>query len=110
MGASVAAAAAAVKRRQRERILDGFRLRDATAPDRALSLTALGFDDGGELEELMRAGVICSGSQQSTWYLNEAAFIALRDSRPRQILRVVLAMVIAALAILVGAFAYMSGH
>jgi len=110
MGASVAAAAAAAKRRQRERILDGFRLADATAPDRARSLAALGLDDDGEMEELMRDGVICSGHQRSTWYLNEAAFIALRDSRPRQVLRVVLAIVVAVLVILVGAFAYMSGH
>jgi hypothetical protein len=111
MGAgAVVAAAAAAKRKARECILDGFRLAGATAPERARSLAELGLTQGNEMEELMRAGVICAGTQGSTWFLNEAAVIALRDSRPRTILRVLLAVVVALLAILVGALAYRTGR
>jgi hypothetical protein len=111
MGAgAVVAAAANAKRKARARILDAFRLAGATAPERARSLAEIGLTQDREMEELMGAGVISSGAQRATWYLNEAAFIALRDARPQQIVRVLLALVLAVLVILVGVLAYRSGH
>jgi hypothetical protein len=109
-GGAVVAAAAAAKRKHREHIVDGFRLADATAPDRSRSLQEIGLTQDGELDELIRAGVICAGHQRSTWYLNEAAFIALRDSRPRRARRIVLAVVLALLAILVAVLSYRTGR
>lgn len=104
------AAAAAAKRKRRERIVDSFRLADATAPERSRSLAELGLAQEGELDELMRAGVICTGSQKSTWYLDEAAYIALRDSRPRQALRIVLVVILALLVIVLGVVSFRSGR
>ena len=109
-GGAVVAAAAAAKKKRRERIVDGFRLADATAPDRSRSLAEIGLTQDIEFEELMRAGVICTGRQNSTWYLNEAAFIALRDSRSRQALRIVLVVILAFLAFLVGVLGYQTGR
>ena len=111
MGAGVVvAAAAAAKRRRIEQILDGFRLAGATAPERSRSLAELGLAEGAEMDELVRTGVICAGHQRSMWYLNEAAFIALRNSRPRQTFRVLVAVVAAVLAILVGVLAFQAGR
>ena len=107
MGAgAVVAAAAAAKRKRRERIVDGFRLTDATSPDRSRSLAEMGLAQDNELDELMRAGVICAGRQRSTWYLNEAAFIALRDARSPQALRILLVVVLALVAVLVGVLSF----
>ena len=107
MGAgAVVAAAAAAKRKRREHIVDGFRLADATSPDRSRSLAEIGLAQNDELDELMRAGVICAGRQRSTWYLNEAAFIALRESRWPRALRVVLVVALALLAVLMGVLSF----
>ena len=109
-GGAVVAAAVAAKRQRREHIVDGFRLADATAPDRSRSLAEMGLTQDGELDELMRAGVICAGRERETWYLNEAAFIALRDSRSLPALRIALAIVLAVLAIAVGLLSYRTGR
>ena len=101
-GGAVVAAAASARRQRLNRVLDGFRVAAATAPERARSLADLGISPSAEVDELMRAGVINAGSQRSTWYLNEAAYIAFRDVRPRMALRVTLAIVLALLAALVG--------
>jgi hypothetical protein len=105
-GGAVVAAAAAAKRQRREHIVDSFRLADATSPDRSRSLAEIGLAQDGDLDELMRAGVICAGRQRSTWYLNEAAFITLRNSRPRKALAIVLAVVLALLAALAGVLSF----
>jgi hypothetical protein len=109
-GGAVVAAAAAARKKRLEHILDGFRVADATAPERSRSLADIGLDQDAQMNELMRAGVVCGGHQRSTWYLNEAAFIAQRDSRARQALRIVLVAVLAVVVILVGVVAYRSGR
>ena len=109
-GGAVLAAAAAARKKRRERIIDGFRIADATAPERSRPLAEMGLSEGGELDELMRAGVICPGRQKSTWFLNEAAFIAWRDSDSRQSLRIVLVVALAVLAILIGVLAFRLGR
>ena len=102
-GGAVVAAAAAARRQRLERVLDGFRVAGATAPERGRSLANLGLAPSAEVEELMRAGVIVAGDQRSTWYLNEGAYVAFRDSRPRrQGLRVALAVALALLAAVLG--------
>ncbi|HKW48308.1 MAG TPA: hypothetical protein VJN70_12720 [Gemmatimonadaceae bacterium] len=106
MGATVAAAAAAAHRKRITHVLDAFRIAGATGSDRAQSLEEIGIEQSRELDELTRAGVVTAGDRRSTWYLNEAAYIAFRDSSPRRVLRVVLALVLATLAILVGLIAY----
>ena len=111
MGAgAVVAAAAAAKKKRREHILDVFRVAGATAPERARSLAEIGLAESFELDELMRAGVICSGQQRSTWYLDEASFIALRDTRQGQAVRIVLVVVLAVLAILAGVLSFGAGR
>ena len=109
-GGAVVAAAAAARKKRREHIVDGFRLADATAPERSRSFAEIGLAEGFELDELMRAGVIRAGGEKGTWYLNEAALIAFRDSRQRQAIRIVLVVVLALLAVLVGLLSFQSSR
>lgn len=109
-GGAVVAAAAAARKKRRDRIIDGFRIADATASERSRTLAEIGLSEGGELEELVRAGVICPGREKSTWYLNEKAFIGWRDSDSRQSLRIVLVVALAVLAILMGVLASRLGR
>jgi len=103
MGSGVVIAAAAARRKRLEGVLDRFRVAGATAPDRARSLADMGIAADGEVTTLMRDGVIRAGTERSTWYLNEGAYIAFRDSRDSRPLRIVLAIVVAVLAIVVAA-------
>jgi hypothetical protein len=62
----------------------------------------MGVESNAELDQLIRAGVIRTGGGRSSWYLDEAAYIAFRDSQSRRTLRVTLAVVVAALAVVLG--------
>ena len=101
-GGAVVAAAAAAQRRQREHVLDTFRVASATTADRAQSLADLQLAPSSAIDELTRAGVLRAGRSRATWYLDEAAYITFRDARSRWALRVVLALVLAVLALLIG--------
>ena len=80
-GAAVVAAAAAARRRRLQRVLDSFRIGDATAPDRARPLASLGIADSAELTHLIESGVVYAGPAQGSWYLNEGAYVAHRDAK-----------------------------
>lgn len=80
-GAVVVAAAAAARRRRLQRVLDSFRIADATAPDRARTLASLGMTDSAELTHLIDSGVVVAGRAQGTWFLNEGAYVAHRDAK-----------------------------
>jgi hypothetical protein len=102
-GAVVAIAAAARARRIRE-VTDAFRLAGATAPERAQSLATLGVTHASAADELARAGVLVAGPGRDTWYLSEAAVIARRDARvPRKLLVVLVIVLLATMAIGIGA-------
>jgi hypothetical protein len=91
-GALVAIMAAAHARRLQD-VTDAFRLGDATAPERARSLEALGVAHAAEAAELADAGVLVPGRAAGTWYLSEAAVVARRRSKggaPRRVLVVIL--------------------
>jgi hypothetical protein len=98
-GAVIAAAAAARRRRQRE-ILDGFRIGGATAPERARRVDELGLSDSRELAELVESGVLIQGPRRDSWYLDESAYVAHRDSGGARSIRVM--AVIAVLMVLLG--------
>ncbi len=80
-GAVVVAAAAAARRRRLQRVLDSFRIADATAPERARTLPSLGIADSAELTHLVESGVVNAGRAQGSWYLNEGAYVAHRDAK-----------------------------
>lgn len=80
-GAVVVAAAAAARRRRLQGVLDSFRIADATAPERARTLTSLGITDSAELTHLIESGVVNPGPAKGSWYLNEGAYVAHRDAR-----------------------------
>jgi hypothetical protein len=84
--------------------MDAFRLADATAPDRARTLDALGIAHTTEVDQLARQGVLVAGPRRDSWYLSEAAVVARRrTARPkRAVLLVVIVLLVALGAVLVG--------
>ena len=95
-GGAVIAAAAAAHRRGLERVLDGFRLGQATSFDRARSLSQLGLGPNNCVNELRENGVLKAGREPDSWYLDEGANVARRDARFRQraIKRMVLVLLV----------------
>jgi hypothetical protein len=99
-GGAVVAAAAAAHQRRLQMIVDGFRLADATAADRARSLAELAVDpDQREVKELIRDGVLRTGLTADHWYLSEERYIARRSARSRQARLAMFAVLFIALAI-----------
>lgn len=96
-GGAVIAAAAAAHRRGLERVLDGFRLGQATSVDRARSLSQLGLGPNNWVNELRENGVLKAGREPDSWYLDESANVARRDGRSfrqRAIKRVAIVMLV----------------
>ena len=93
--ALMAAHVARVAAKAREKVLDAFRLRGATAPERAVRLTELGLaSDDEALTAFIASGVVrgvdsrgrpavigYEDSRAETYYLDEGAWIAARDRR-----------------------------
>ena len=97
MAAGGAAAAAIIAARQRriQDVIDAFRVAGATAPDRARSLDELGVTNLDEANSLLESGALSSGRERGTYYLNEAAVIAIRESRkPVRAIAIVAAIVV----------------
>jgi hypothetical protein len=90
-----AATTAAAAAKARTNALDCFRTHDATAPDRARTLTEIGLaDDDRAVTELISAGVVRGVDSRGRltvlgdvddrvagYFLDEAAFIAHRDHK-----------------------------
>ncbi len=112
-GAMIAIHAAAAAAKARADVLDAFRLNGATAPDRARALYDLGLQlDNHALREFFTSGVlrgvdargraVMAGEMSGAgdrFYLDEAAFIAVRDgaggaSKPQQVGLIALALVV----------------
>ena len=95
-GGAVIAAAAAAHRRGLERVLDGFRLGQATSFDRAQSLSQVGLGPNNWIDELRENGVLKAGREPDSWSLDESATVARRDGRFRQraITRVLLVLLV----------------
>ena len=117
--ALIVAHAASVAAKARTRILDSFRLRDATSAERALPLAEFGFPASDrELAAFIKAGVIrgvddrgrptvigYENARVAGYYLDEAAYIAERDRKARSgsraaVLAIVIALVIALIPLL----------
>ena len=107
-GAMIAVQAAAAGE-AKKKVVDEFRIRGATAPERALPLPELGLSDDASVGELISSGVIrgvdprgrptvinYEDARVAAYYLDEGAYIAHRDrgvgSRTRAVL-IVLAIV-----------------
>ena len=100
--AAVVAAAAAARRERMQRVLDRFRIADATAPERARTLMSLGMAESAELTHLIDSGVVVAGRAEGSWYLNEGAYVAHRDAR-RVHIRRRMVILVACLVFILGA-------
>jgi hypothetical protein len=102
MGTAAIAAAAAASAREQERVLECFRLADATAADRAQPLDRLGLVGNQTVEQWFEAGVVLPGAAPHTVYLSEAAYVTYRRSRQN---RAVWAALAAGIVLLAGGLA-----
>lgn len=80
-GGAVIVAIAAKRKREMEKVLDGYRVAGATRPELARSLYELGVEPNNFVDELRAAGVLRPGQALDSWYLDESAYVALRDTR-----------------------------
>jgi hypothetical protein len=80
-GGGAVGAIIAAKQLRVQRVVDAFRLADATAPDRARRLEDLGLVDGNETRDLIVEAVLLPGPRDGTYYLSEAGMIYRRDDR-----------------------------
>lgn len=92
--ALIAASASAAAAKARQNVLDSFRLRGATAPDRARTLRELSLDrDMPALDALMKQGIVRgidhrgrpavhgeANGRYDGYFLDESAFVAHRDA------------------------------
>ena len=96
------AAAAAAHMRRLQKIVDAFRLADATAPDRARVLAELSLDPNQrEMKELIRDGVVRNGFSANHWFLSEEGYIARRRIQSRRTQIALFAVLFLVLAIAV---------
>ncbi|HET9424003.1 MAG TPA: hypothetical protein VFO55_01425 [Gemmatimonadaceae bacterium] len=95
-GATVALLAAA-KEQRRQEVMDGFRLADATSPDRARRIEEIGIANYAEAEELLAQGVLVAGRREGTFWLSEPGYIAYRQrnaSKGKVVALVIVSMVL----------------
>ena len=100
-----ATAAQAATRHAEQQTIDAFRIAGATAPERALPLRRLTGADAAATDRLRSRGLVREERGSALW-LDEQAVILERDGQrsqgPRAVL-VALAVVLAGLAVLLGA-------
>ena len=97
-GGSLVAVLVAAQAQRTRAVMDAFRLADATAPDRARTLDALGIAHTAEVEQLAQQGVLVAGPRRGSWYLSEAAVVARRRAaRPHRTVLLVIVVLLAAL-------------
>jgi hypothetical protein len=80
-GGAVIVAIAAARKREMEKVLDAYRVAGATHIDQARSLYELGIGPNTLVDELREAGVLKHGHAPDSWYLDERAYVELRDTR-----------------------------
>ena len=101
MGGGAVVAVMAAQKQARMRVLDAFRLAGATAPERAQPIDQLGLTRNSALLELERQGVIKTAGGGRV-YLDEAAYVAVRDRQPTRAVRVLAVVLAVVLVILLG--------
>jgi hypothetical protein len=96
-GGAVVAIAASARMRRMQRVVDAFRLADATAPERARSFEEIGIDPRQSIvDDLVRRDVLAPGRKGGTFFVDERGYIAHREQRRRRArLAMVLVVVIA---------------
>lgn len=108
MGASVVPIIAGAAAAARARVLERFRVLDATKPERAQTLESMGLTDDAALARLQHAGIVQPGSARGTLFLDEVALAASQNSgRQRALLLAVGGMLI---MVAVGLWAFMMAH
>lgn len=80
-GGAVIAAVVAARKREMDKVLDGYRVAGATRYDLARSLYDLGLAPNTIVDELRVAGVLKPGQIPDSWYLDERAYVEMRDVR-----------------------------
>ena len=127
-GALIAAHAAnAAAARSRQKVLDAFRMQGATAPERARPLAELGVpNDDKAFGKFVAAGIVRGVDSRGrptvigdavnrtvAYYLDEPAFVAQRDgksgSTQRRTALIVVLVLVALVAVLVGAVLALGG-
>ena len=80
-GGAVIVAIAAARKREMEKVLDGYRVAGATRLDQARSLYELRMEPNNIVDELRVAGVLKPGVVPDSWYLDERAYVEMRETR-----------------------------
>src|SRR5687768_3169901 len=101
-GGAVVAIMVAAKQKRRQEVVDAFRVSDATSADRARRIDEIGVAHTTEAEELLRDGVLVAGRRDGTFYLSEPGYIASRDRRGRDSVKVMVTIVVVSILMLVG--------
>ena len=96
-----APAIAAVMRRREQEVVDDFRAANATSPERAQSYETLGFGESLALKRLHNRAVIREAAP-GKFYLDEEVWAAVRRTRRRVALVMILMILILAAGLLFG--------
>lgn len=104
MGASVVPIIAGAAAAARARVLERFRVLDATKPERAQTLESMGLSDDAALARLQRAGIVQPGLARDTLFLDEVALAASHNSGRQRALLLALAGM--AIMVAVGLWAF----
>ncbi|MEO7457119.1 MAG: hypothetical protein ABIY52_12725 [Gemmatimonadaceae bacterium] len=104
-GGAVIVAVAARRRREMERVLDHYRVAGATTLQGARSLYELGVEPNNLVDDLRVAGVLKPGKVPDSWYLDERAYVDMRELRHRTAQkRIGLVVIVLFVAALIGLF------
>ena len=98
MGAPVIAA---VMRRKEQEVIDDFRAAGATSPDRAQSYTAIGVGESLAVKRLHNRAVIRE-SAPGMYYLDEEVWTAVRRTRQRMAMAIILILGVFLVGVLAG--------
>jgi hypothetical protein len=98
MGAPVIAA---VMRRKEQEVIDDFRAAGATSPERAQSYTAIGVGESLAVKRLHSRAVIRE-TAPGVYYLDEEVWAAVRRTRQRLMLTIILILAVFLVGVLVG--------
>lgn len=89
-GGAIVAAAATARQNGLDRVLDAYRLEQATTPATARALMELGVEPNNWVDELREMGALKPGPTPDSWYLDEGAYIRNRNAVQHRSKRAVL--------------------
>jgi hypothetical protein len=100
-GGAYVAIAASARARRMQKVVDAFRIADATSPERARGFDEVGVDRGQSVvDDLLHRAVLAPGRREGTFYVDERGYIAHRDERRRRARLAMLLMVVIALGVM----------